>query len=79
MVRAEYLARALCTATHLADVNIGNHPELVPYHTVDQKVSSGDKTEKDMRDIAKEMVPDREPFTNIPILYTGPATQGHKN
>ena len=50
-----------------------NVPELVPDHTVDHKVSSGDKTEKDMRDIAKEMIPDREPFTNIAFFYAGPA------
>ena len=32
-----------------------------------------------MRDIAKEMVPGWEPFTNKPFLYTGPASQGHNN
>ena len=56
-----------------------NVPELVPDHTVDQKVSSGDKTKEDMRDIAKEMVPHGEPFTNIAFLYTGPAAQGDNN
>ena len=44
-------------------------PEFVPNQTVDQEVSSGDKTEEDMGDIAKDMVPDRETFTEEFFIY----------
>ena len=44
-------------------------PEFVPNQTVDQEVSSGDQTEEDMGDIAKDMVPDRETFTEESFIY----------
>ena len=45
-------------------------PEFVPNYTIDQEVCSGDKTEENMGDISKEMVPDREAFAKESFSYT---------
>ena len=53
----------------MEELSMQGLPEFVPNQTVDQEVSSGEKTEEDVEDIAKYMVPDRETFTKESFIY----------
>ena len=50
-------------------------PELVAHQAVHDEVGRGDKAEEDVRHEAQQVIPDREAFSQVTLLYTGPGNK----